>query len=134
MDAPLAVGVRSASDGLIGLACLAMFAAIAIGRRRDPDRPSSRMVGGLGLVLALCGSVQIVRAVTARPDRLAAAPVLAGATCWAAALTLRTRGDGSPVVGEPAPARSGETSSGSSPHMSRHRLKSRQHRDRTSSY
>jgi signal transduction histidine kinase/ActR/RegA family two-component response regulator len=92
---------------LIGLACLAMVAVMAIGRRKGPGGPSPRLTAGLGLLLAVCGSVQLIGAITARSDRIAAAPVLAGAACWAAALTLRGRREPSTVGAEPV--RSPET-------------------------
>ncbi len=58
-------------------------------------------MAGLGLFLALCGSVQLIRAIAAGPDQIAAAPVLAGAACWAAALTLHKRGDHSSSAAQP---------------------------------
>jgi signal transduction histidine kinase/ActR/RegA family two-component response regulator len=104
LDGPFSAAVPSVSDGLIGLACLATVVVMAIGRRRGSDGPSPRLAAGLGLLLALCGSVELTRAITARPDRIAAAPVLSGAACCAAALTLRKRRAGSPAAAEPAGA------------------------------
>ncbi len=73
-------------------------ALMAIGRRRDLRAPSSRIVTGLAIVLLLCGAVQVARAIAGPPVYLAAMPLLAGAACCTAALSLRTR------AGRTAPA------------------------------
>jgi signal transduction histidine kinase/ActR/RegA family two-component response regulator len=102
--ARLSAIVPSVSDGLIGLACLAMVAMMAVGRRRGPGVPSPWTEAGLALFLAVCGSVELIRAITTRSDRIMVAPVVAGAACWAAALTLRKRSDRPSVAGDPAAA------------------------------
>jgi signal transduction histidine kinase/ActR/RegA family two-component response regulator len=80
----------------------AVMAIATIGRRRGLGAPSARLVASLGMFLAFCGLVQIIRAITGPPERGTAAPMLAGAACWAAALTLRRRADRPPAVDERA--------------------------------
>ena len=93
--------VPSAADATIGLACLAMAIAMAtamLGRRKGSHAPTPWIVASLGTLLALCGVMQLARAIAGTPDRIAA-PMLAGAACWASALTLRAPGRASVVGG-----------------------------------
>jgi signal transduction histidine kinase/ActR/RegA family two-component response regulator len=64
---------------------------MAVGRRRDLRPPAPRIISGLAIMLVLCGLIQLVRAIEGPAGRIAAMPILAGAACWAAALSLRTR-------------------------------------------
>jgi signal transduction histidine kinase/ActR/RegA family two-component response regulator len=85
-------GVRPVSETLLGLACLALAAAIVVltvRRRGSALSPSRGTAWLLGMTLIVCGFAQLTQAIAVAPrDRLMAIPLLAAVACWAAALTL----------------------------------------------
>jgi signal transduction histidine kinase/CheY-like chemotaxis protein len=107
----LARGLQPASDALLGLACLALAAAIVASsihrRRRDLHSLSRRTLWTLAAILVICGFLQLAEAIFAVAwDRMAGMSLLAAGACWAGAAALRNssaRARG-PQTGDLAPA------------------------------
>jgi len=89
---PGLVDLQQASNALLGLACLSIFALIVrayVRQGRPCDLPSRGSVGTLGALLVVCGLSQFATAIVAMPvNRVVGISLLAAIACWAAALTL----------------------------------------------
>ena len=86
------VNLQQASDALLGLACVSMFALLVrahVGQGRPRELPSRGNVGTLGAFLIVCGLSQFATAIVAMPViRVMGISLLAAIACWAGALAL----------------------------------------------